>query len=71
MSAVIVNLLTEKGERQMQLQLPAEEAAVAETPTIPERLSIAAQLEQAKTIVPDVPEELEALEQEPPQTVTE
>jgi len=37
-----------------------------EMPAIPERLSIAAQLEQAKTIVP---EELEAMEQEPPQTV--
>ncbi len=59
------------GDHQMQLSLPADEAVVAETPAIPERLSIAAQLEAAKTIVPDMPEELEALEQEPPQTVAE
>lgn len=59
------------GDHQMQLTLAAEESVVAEAPAIPERLSIAAQLEAAKTIVPDVPEELEALEQEPPQTVTE
>jgi len=55
----------------MQGTAAEEDAAVAETPAIPERLSIAAQLEAAKTIVPDVPEELEALEQEPPQTVVE
>jgi hypothetical protein len=52
----------------MQGAAAEEDAVVAETPAIPERLSIAAQLEQAKTIVPDVPEELEALEQEPTKT---
>lgn len=59
------------GDHEAQLSMPAEPAAVVEAPAIPERLSIAAQLEAAKTIVPDVPEELEALEQEPPQTVSE
>jgi acetyl-CoA carboxylase carboxyl transferase subunit alpha len=59
------------GDHQMQRTLAEEEAVVMETPAIPERLSIAAQLEAAKTIVPDMPEELEELEQEPPQTVAE
>lgn len=60
------------GDHELQRQLPAEEPIAAEeTPKIPERLSITAQLEAAKQIVPDVPEELETLEDEPPQTVSE
>lgn len=60
------------GDHELQRQLPAEEPIAAdETPKIPERLSITAQLEAAKQIVPDVPEELETLEEEPPQPVSE
>ncbi len=55
----------------MQGTVSREEATVGVTPTISDRLSIVAHLEQTKTIVPDMPEELETLEQEPPQTVTE
>ncbi len=49
------------GDAQLQKVLPLEEietAAPAEKPTIPERLSITAQLEQSKSIIPDMAEEL-------------
>jgi acetyl-CoA carboxylase carboxyl transferase subunit alpha len=58
------------GDHQLQQQLPLEDAAPAttEVPRIPDRLSITAQLEQAGQIVPDVPEELETIEDEPMKT---
>ncbi len=53
------------GDHEQQRQLPVEEpTASTETPKIPDRVSIAAQLEAAKQIVPDTPEELEALEED-------